>query len=70
MRLTRRDRPLTDNPEALSRTLHRLFSRRRKQIGGILGKRQGLPQGIDPDARPEQLTMEQLVAVSDWLSSD
>jgi len=70
VRLTRRDRPLTDHPDALGRTLHLLFSRRRKQIGGILGKSQGLPQGIDPHGRPEQLTMEQLVAVSDWLNSD
>ena len=67
VRLTRRDRPLTDDPEALSRTLHLLFSRRRKQIGGILGNRQGLPSGVDPHARPEQLSVEQLVAVSDWL---
>jgi len=64
VRLVRRDRPLTDAPHALAELLQTLFQKRRKQIGTTLGRQTPLPAGIRPDARPEQLTIEQLVALS------
>lgn len=64
VKLTRRARPLTDDPHRLAELLHRLFSKRRKQIGSILGRDTPLPQGIDPSLRPEQLTVEQLVTLA------
>lgn len=62
--LRRRDTPLTDEPAALAAMLHRLFSRRRKQIGAILGRDFPLPDDIDPKSRPEQLSLEQLIALA------
>lgn len=64
VRWTRRGTPLTDDPRRLADTLHVLFSKRRKQIGSILGRATPLPEGIDPAQRPEQLTLEQLIAIS------
>lgn len=64
VRLRRRAVPATDDPKALAETLQRLFSTRRKQVGTILGRDHRLPQGIDPTARPEDLTVEQIVTLS------
>ncbi len=64
IRLTRRDVPLTDDPHALSRLVQLLFGKRRKQLGSILGRDTALPAGIDAMSRPEQLSIEQLVALS------
>ncbi len=69
VRLVRRDRPLTANPPALAALVHRLFHQRRKQIGTILGRGTPLPPGILPTARPETLTLEQLVQLSETLSA-
>ena len=63
VRLTRRDAPLTDNLPALAALTHRLFAQRRKQIGTTLGRDVPLPDGITATMRPEQLTIEQLVAL-------
>ena len=65
LRLTRREHPLTDDPHALAALLHRLFSKRRKQLGGILGRDTPLPSGIDPSQRPEQLSVEQLITLAE-----
>lgn len=65
IKLKRRERPLTAQPRKLSQTLQTLFSKRRKQIGSILGRGTRLPPGIEPTLRPEQLTVEQLVAISE-----
>lgn len=60
--------PRTDHPgleEALvSRLLQVLFTKRRKQLGTILGRDTILPEGIAPDRRPDSLTIEELVALS------
>jgi len=61
IRLTRRETPLTDDPAGLAALLQRLFTKRRKQIGSILGRETALPDGVDPKMRPEQLSVEQLV---------
>ena len=64
--ITRRNRPLTDDPAGLSAMLQRLFSKRRKQLGSILGRDAALPDGIDPQARPEQLSVEQIALLARW----
>jgi len=68
VRLVRRAEPLTDDPAALSRLLQKLFQKRRKQLGAILGRDRALPDGIDPAARPESLSVEQFVELARWLS--
>ncbi|MDH3584176.1 MAG: 16S rRNA (adenine(1518)-N(6)/adenine(1519)-N(6))-dimethyltransferase RsmA, partial [Phycisphaerae bacterium] len=64
LRLRRRAQPLTTDPQGLRALLQRLFSRRRKQIGSILGRDHPLPEGVRPDMRPEQLSVEQLIDLS------
>ena len=62
--LRRRERPLTDNPQQLAAMVQRLFQRRRKQLGSILGRSTPLPPGIDPQARPETLSIAQFVELA------
>lgn len=64
VRLQRRSVPLTNDPASLGRLLHTLFSKRRKQLGAILGRDLAWPAGVDPKARPEQLMVTQLVELS------
>ncbi len=65
VRLRVREKPLVGDPRRLTDLLHRLFSKRRKQLGAILGRRIILPDGIDANQRPEQLTLVQLAAMTD-----
>jgi 16S rRNA (adenine1518-N6/adenine1519-N6)-dimethyltransferase len=65
VRLRVRTTPRTMQPMRLSQMLHTLFSKRRKQIGSILGRQTVLPAGIDANQRPEQLSVEQLIALAD-----
>ena len=65
--LRRREVSLTRDPAGLSALLQRLFTKRRKQLGSILGRQTRLPAGIDPDARPESLSVGQLVGLAEWL---
>lgn len=69
IRMRRRAQPLTDDPHGLMEMLHRLFSRRRKQLGAILGRATVLPAGIDPNDRPESLTVSQIVQLSKAIPS-
>ena len=62
--LRRRAHPLTDDPAALSVMLQRLFTKRRKQLRAILGPDAPLPPGVEPTARPETLTVEQLIELT------
>lgn len=64
--LRRRDRPLIDQPRVFSDFLHRLFSKRRKQLGSILGRDTPLPPGIEADVRPETLSVEQLLELMEF----
>ncbi|MBL0928282.1 MAG: 16S rRNA (adenine(1518)-N(6)/adenine(1519)-N(6))-dimethyltransferase [Phycisphaerales bacterium] len=79
--VTRRPAPLTDHPRRLARACRALFTHRRKQLAAIIrdSARDGyrwnlpappavLPAGINAAARPEQLTIEQLVALSAFLA--
>ncbi len=56
----RRDQPLCEDAKALGELLHKLFSKRRKQLGSILGREAQLPDGVDHNMRPEQLSVGQL----------
>jgi 16S rRNA (adenine1518-N6/adenine1519-N6)-dimethyltransferase len=56
----RREQPLCDDAKALGELLHKLFSKRRKQLGSILGRESTLPEGVGITMRPEQLSIEQL----------
>lgn len=47
--------------------VHTLFSKRRKQLGAILGRARAWPEGIDPNARPESLSVPDLVRL--WRAS-
>lgn len=51
---------ITDRP-AFARFITTLFSKRRKQLGSIFGRDTPLPAGIDQNARPEKLTINQLI---------
>ncbi len=59
--LERRAKPLANDPEALTVMCQRLFGQRRKQLGSILGRDFAWPAGIDAGARPEQLSVAELV---------
>jgi 16S rRNA (adenine1518-N6/adenine1519-N6)-dimethyltransferase len=65
LRLDRRAAPATRDLAALHRLVQRLFGQRRKQVGSILGRDTPLPDGIDPSARPEQLSVAQLARLAE-----
>lgn len=50
----------TSDPRRLSEMCRTLFTQRRKQIGTTLGRAFPFPPGIDPAARPESLSIEQI----------
>lgn len=66
VRLARRQTPMTDDPKALSGLLQTLFQKRRKQLGAVLGRDKPFPDGINPDDRPESLSVEQFVELARW----
>jgi 16S rRNA (adenine1518-N6/adenine1519-N6)-dimethyltransferase len=59
--LTRRQTPLTPDLGRLASFCHTLFSKRRKQLGAILGRDVPFPPGIDPALRPENCSPEDLI---------
>lgn len=67
--MVRRERALCADPHALGRLLHTLFSKRRKQIGSILGREVRLPEGVDANQRPEQLSVAQLCVMAGVVGS-
>lgn len=54
--IRRREKPLTDQPANLARFCQTLFSKRRKQLGAILGRSLPFPASINPTQRPEELS--------------
>lgn len=62
--VVRRSRALTDDLPRLAACCQRVFGQRRKQIGSVLGRAFPFPPGIDPRQRAEQLSVEQLIALS------
>jgi 16S rRNA (adenine1518-N6/adenine1519-N6)-dimethyltransferase len=53
-----------DDPVAFARFVTDLFSKRRKQLGAILGRDRAWPEGVRAQQRPETLTVQQLIALS------
>jgi 16S rRNA (adenine1518-N6/adenine1519-N6)-dimethyltransferase len=62
-----REEPLTRDAARLASAAHTLFGQRRKQIGAILGRTFPWPSGIEPTARAEDLSVEQLEAIAERL---
>jgi 16S rRNA (adenine1518-N6/adenine1519-N6)-dimethyltransferase len=56
--------PLTGNPRRLADFTQQVFSRRRKQLGTVLGRGFPFPGGISPEDRVESLSVEQVVALA------
>jgi 16S rRNA (adenine1518-N6/adenine1519-N6)-dimethyltransferase len=67
--LTRRPDPLTAHPRRLAEFVQSLFTKRRKQLGAVLGRGFPFPGGITPDQRAESLPVEKLVALADAAAS-
>jgi 16S rRNA (adenine1518-N6/adenine1519-N6)-dimethyltransferase len=63
------DAPRTDDPRALASMCRRLFTKRRKQLGAVLGRDHPLPEGVAPETRAEALTVDQLVELTRLASS-
>jgi len=63
--LRRRAEPLTDDPERLEAFARRLFMKRRKQLGSALGREAVAAAGLDPAARPEALSVAEIVRLMD-----
>jgi len=57
----RRHDPLTRDGAGLAALCQRVFSKRRKQLGAILGRGHPLPEGVSATQRPEELSPEQFV---------
>lgn len=60
VQLDRRPHPLCPDMRALAQVVHTLFQKRRKQIGGTLGRDRITTAGLDPKMRPEQLSIQDL----------
>ncbi|MFN0011866.1 MAG: 16S rRNA (adenine(1518)-N(6)/adenine(1519)-N(6))-dimethyltransferase RsmA [Phycisphaerales bacterium] len=67
--LRRRAVPLAHDPDRLAAFCHTLFSKRRKQLGAILGRTTPWPQGVAATMRPEELTVPQVVELSEVISA-
>lgn len=55
-----------DERQSFARFVTQLFTKRRKQLGTILGRDRAAdwwPHGIDPEQRPETLPVEQVIAL-------
>jgi 16S rRNA (adenine1518-N6/adenine1519-N6)-dimethyltransferase len=52
------------DPGALAALTQRLFQKRRKQLGAILGREFPLPDGVGRAWRPEDLSIEQFIELS------
>jgi len=59
--ITRLEHTLTPDLAELATFCHTLFSKRRKQLGAILGRGLAFPSGIDPAHRPENLAPPDLI---------
>lgn len=59
--IERLESPVLFDALALSAFMQTLFTKRRKQLGSILGRTSEWPAGIDPAMRPEELTPSQML---------
>lgn len=60
----RRAVPATDDAAGLAAFCQRLFSKRRKQLGAILGRSIRWPSGVSATQRPEELDVDQIVGLA------
>jgi len=65
--VVRREAALTTDLERLLRCARELFSHRRKQIGGLIGRDVALPDQISPTLRAEQLSPRRFVTLAETL---
>jgi 16S rRNA (adenine1518-N6/adenine1519-N6)-dimethyltransferase len=70
MLLRRRATPLTNDPAGLAKFGQGLFSKRRKQLGSVLGRAVDWPEGVDATMRPEALSVAQFVALHETCARD
>ncbi len=61
--IRRRDRACTDRPGEFAEFCRKLFEKRRKQLGAVLGRSFPFPPGVDPRCRAETLGVDELLAV-------
>jgi len=59
--LRRLPEPLTPRPETFEAFARRLFMKRRKQLGGVLGRDKVESARIDPTSRPDALEVAEIV---------
>jgi 16S rRNA (adenine1518-N6/adenine1519-N6)-dimethyltransferase len=64
-----RKTPLEVSETDLGKTIHLVFSKRRKQLGTILGRSEPLPDGIDPQRRPDSLSIDEILLLAKHLSN-
>lgn len=57
--------PRVRDPAALMAFATALFSKRRKQLGTVFGRDRQWPAGIDATMRPDAMSVEQIVALSE-----
>jgi 16S rRNA (adenine1518-N6/adenine1519-N6)-dimethyltransferase len=67
--LTRRNSPLVANPAALAGFCQTVFTKRRKQLGGILGRSARWPEGVRAENRIEELSVDRIVALAAAVAS-
>ena len=66
--ITPRNTPLGVTEAELGKTIHLVFSKRRKQLGTILGRSQPMPEDIDPKRRPDSLEISEVLMLAKHLS--
>lgn len=66
--ITPRKTPLEVSEIELGKTIHLVFSKRRKQLGTILGRSQPMPESIDPKRRPDSLDISEVLLLAKHLS--
>ena len=62
--LTRLDRPLSASPGPLADFCQTMFSKRRKQLGAVLGRGVAWPEGVRAENRIEELSVDRIVALA------
>lgn len=68
IKVTRRAKPLTDDPHAFAAFVHRLFQHRRKQVRAVVEVDGCLPafDWFDPAMRAEAFSVQQLIDLAAW----
>ena len=67
--LTRRTSPLVSHPAKLADFCQTAFSKRRKQLGAVLGRTVPWPEGVRPENRIEELSVDRIIALAGAVAS-